>query len=884
MRKLLIILIAVLLSSCMHHKEKPLTADSGYAGLPLEHCSTDLKHLNQVLGWQTSWPSQWQAIILAGPEELKESLKNWDSAPKAINSSIEKLRLGIRMNETAPRPVVLHVLQQVSDLSMLLADENSEYIFKDNVNGDALIWNNLVIENIAPAIADFKIFLRDEYLPKARVQPGLYLTKDGSQCFLNSVSWWTSLELSLDQIDKIGWQYINETRLELLETGTEGETLEDILNRLRVSSDNNQTTVDELINISTSALSRAQKNTHLTFKQRSPQDIVVTMLPQHMHAAFPAGRYAGPLNDATAARYIINPSRPNERRLMAEVISFHEGIPGHHLWATYPRDIPATKFSSGHSGITEGWAIYSEYLADEMGLFSSTFDRQGMLAKHLWAASRLIVEPGLHIHGWSREQAINFMLENTVMSRVEIELEVDRYIAMPGQSLSYILGADLILNERKRARNIMGTDFDIKEFHDVVLGAGTRPLPLVRQDIRAWVDSFDTEKVVDTNISIKKVWTMINDSFGGEHFNLDQWAKINKEFLPHNYHTSDEEHTAIKTILSQLEEPSVRFLTKEEKEAFLNEISGLLPAGIGLIELLSIDIDDRTKILTVITCVPGTPAAKAGLQSGDQIIKINGVHTKKLSLSQAMDKLRVASGTNVTLDVMRNNTPLTFLISSEGARKTPSPVRSFTQNHNDNLIGYIQYLIVANGSAADFREALSSLILKGVDAIVLDMRNNPGGTVDDALTVADLFLKKDSLIASLKAGKDKMIKEYYAIDNPLWEGPTVILQNEGSASAAELIAGALQANNKAIIVGQKSYGKGLMHTLIPLADGATVMFHVGRLISPHNRDILHEMIIPDHIIIQTPSPIMSKHQEEVGTITDLQYQYAVSQILKRRGK
>jgi uncharacterized protein (DUF885 family) len=169
---------------------------------------------------------------------------------------------------------------------------------------------------------------------------------------------------------------------------------------------------------------------------------------------------------------------------MAEVIAFHEGIPGHLHWSSNHKKEPSSGYNSG---ILEGWALYSEYLADEMDLYSTTYDLQGMITKHLWAASRLIVEPGLHLLGWSRENAIHFMIENTVMSRTEIEIEVDRYIAMPGQSLSYILGADLILSERKRARDILGNVFDISEFHDVILESGVRPLPQVRKDIRAWV-------------------------------------------------------------------------------------------------------------------------------------------------------------------------------------------------------------------------------------------------------------------------------------------------------------------------------------------------------------------------------------------------------------
>ena len=875
LKALLVTFTAALLVSCAGYQNKLPVANSGIAKVPLEHCNTDLRYLNQVLGWQGEWPSQWQAVVAGGPEQAEMPLKHWSSASQAITSTIDKLRQGIKMKETAPRAVVLRVQQQVTDLSTELSTANSKYTFNNVDHQNASIWNNLIRKNIAPAVAEFETFLREEYLPEAQESPGLSITKGGSKCFLNAVTWWTSLSFAQHEIEKIGWQYINKTRAEMLKTGNDGEKLEDILGRLRATAANDKTTAEELIRISENALARAYKKTHLVFSKQVPQEIVVTKLPQHLQAAFPAGRYKSSPKGASAAQYIINPSRPNERRLMAEVIAFHEGIPGHHLWATFPRDIPSTKYNTGLSGLTEGWAIYSEYLADEMDLFSSTLDRQGMIAKHLWAASRLIVEPGLHLRGWSREKAINFMQENTVLSRAEIELEVDRYIAMPGQSLSYILGADVILNERKRAREVMGTTFDIKAFHDIVLGAGARPLSVVQDDIRAWVRSSHY------NASISRVWTAINENFGGENFNPDKWVKTKEKFISQDFQTLNQEYAAIESILETLDEPSVRLLRRKEKEAFLNEISGQLPAGIGLVELLSIDIDERTNILTIITCLPQTAAAKAGLRSGDQIVRIDGIPTKGLSLAQSMSKLRGIPGVDLSLDILRGSTPLTFTLTREAAREFPPPVRTFTQRYGDKTIGYIQYLIIAKGSASDFQKGLSSLIRQGVDAIVLDLRNNPGGTVADALAVADLFLEKGAPIATLKAGQDKIVKEYYAKEQATWTGPTAILQNQGSASAAEVIASALRANNKAIIVGEKSYGKGLLHTLTPLADGAAVMFHVGRLISPDNRDILHEMIIPDHLIPQTPSPIMSSNQREVGTATDLQYRHAIFQIFKQ---
>jgi uncharacterized protein (DUF885 family) len=208
----------------------------------------------------------------------------------------------------------------------------------------------------------------------------------------------------------------------------------------------------------------------------------VEALPAAMEASASAGFYRSP-RDGRPAAYVINLSRPDDRRLMAEVIAFHEALPGHHISAALA--LPDGDFNSGYA---EGWALYSEYLADEMGLYSSPLDRAGMMAKHLWAASRLVVEPGLHLHGWSREQAVAFMRRHTALTDAEIAVEVDRYIATPGQSLSYMLGYDRIISARRYAERALGPRFDLRRFHDVVLGPGSRGLDRMHADVVRWAD------------------------------------------------------------------------------------------------------------------------------------------------------------------------------------------------------------------------------------------------------------------------------------------------------------------------------------------------------------------------------------------------------------
>jgi len=493
MKKQCTLLAALLLVYCSQALGIQPVADSGYAAKPLTACKTDLQYLNQLLGWQGGWPSKWRAVAAGDSMSAKQSLAEWQNAPERLLNTIARLRQGISAKHTAPRVVAARVQQQVRALSIELRSLESQYLFDDTNNEHAQAWNVFVLNKLAPAVSGFEAFLRLEYLPNAKEKIGLSALEDGRACYFSAVKWWTSLDMTQAEIEKIGWRVLTQARENLAATAAPGESVDEVLERLRSSATSDTTTEAQLLKISEQALARAHEKSQLVFSKRSAKAIVVEKLPVHLQASFPAGRYVGAKPSAdtateTLSKYIINPSRPNERRLMAEVIAFHEGIPGHHSWFTYPRVEMKKSRQSGHSGLTEGWALYSEYLADEIGLYSSTFDRQGMMAKHLWAASRLIIEPGIHLNGWSREQAIEFMLTNTLLSRTEVELEVDRYIAMPGQSLSYILGSDFIMSERQRARKILGKRFDIKEFHHAVLASGLRSLDLVRIDIREWVE------------------------------------------------------------------------------------------------------------------------------------------------------------------------------------------------------------------------------------------------------------------------------------------------------------------------------------------------------------------------------------------------------------
>lgn len=477
-------LFAAALLAAGHAAAAPPEAGAGYGATPVRGCKTDLSYLNQITGWQTSWPAEWTRIVAApGDAAAQESaMMQWRAAPAALRADIEALRRGLRERRAAPKAVVARVEQQVRDLAAALAADHSAFV--DGPAGDfSDKWRMLMKSEIAPAVAAYERFLRDDYLPKAPEKSALASLADDGRCFADAARWWTSLQMSSTEIEAAGERLLGATRGELLQLSTTREDLQAVLARLRKTPAREPIASDELIAISSAALSRADQALPDWFAAVPTIGLEVKPMPAHLQESSPAGFYQAANGDQNSA-YVINTSRPADRRLMAEAIAFHEGVPGHHLFFGYPRRSASGDFNAG---LAEGWAIYAEKLADEMGLYSTILDREGRLAKHLWAASRLIIEPRLHSGRWMRKDAIRFMRRTTALPEEEIAIEIDRYLAMPGQSLTYMLGADAIVGARERARAAFGADFDIKAFHQVVLEGGMRPLAEVDADVDAWI-------------------------------------------------------------------------------------------------------------------------------------------------------------------------------------------------------------------------------------------------------------------------------------------------------------------------------------------------------------------------------------------------------------
>lgn len=434
-------------------------AGVGAAAAPLVGCSSDLSYLNQITGWQVSWLSELTALAVAPAAERVAALPDWRQAPAALSRDVEALRAG--GGREAPRPVVMRVLEQVEAMA---AKPIAPTI-------DDPAWRSFLDGELRPAVREYASFLREEYLPRARAGSGLVGAPDGLACFERATRMWTSRSLTAAQLETLGEALLGRYRTELVQlAGIQSKDLPALLSKLRDQGMSGKTTRDELLGISRAAIERAAIAMPRWFEGPPLGLMRIEPVPASIEAAFPAGAFV-PGQKGRHPVYQINLSNAPARRAMAEVIAFHEAVPGHAL--AFSR---AGGRGNMNAGYVEGWAVYAEHLADEMGLYSAPEYRTGRLAKHLWAATRLIVEPGLHVRGWSRDQAIRFMRDHTALPLSEIEIEVDRYLAMPGQSLAYMVGYEALRAARAAAERNAGPAFDIRAFHSAILKDGPRPL------------------------------------------------------------------------------------------------------------------------------------------------------------------------------------------------------------------------------------------------------------------------------------------------------------------------------------------------------------------------------------------------------------------------
>lgn len=427
------------------------------------------------------------------------ALKRWRTFDTVVRDEIENLKVGIREGYTAPKVSVEAVLKQLKIVLNQPIEKSPFYSMakRDDEDHFKKQISRIIEDVIHPALHRYGQFLEIEYMQKAREEVGISSLPNGHLCYASKVKELTTLNASAEEIHHFGLEYMKVIYKQVGDIGEREFGVRDIVEVFRLAKEktkNSFHTEQDILKYNHAALQRAHDILPDWFSTTPKSVGIIKPYPLHRAQTGAPGEYSPPNEEGTRPGiFYINTFQPESKsRMDQEAILFHELIPGHHYQVALAYEDkshhPIEKYL-WNAGFGEGWALYVERLSDEMGLYSDNMSRLGMLSNEALRTARLVVDPGLHVMGWSREKAIDYLKKHTVMEEHMIESEVDRYIMLPAQATAYMLGKREIESLRDKAKEKLGSDFDIRAYHHEVLKNGAVTLPMLRAQIDQWIGS-----------------------------------------------------------------------------------------------------------------------------------------------------------------------------------------------------------------------------------------------------------------------------------------------------------------------------------------------------------------------------------------------------------
>ena len=372
---------------------------------------------------------------------------------------------------------------------------------------------------------------------------------------------------------------------------------------------------------------------------------------------------------------------------------------------------------------------------------------------------------------------------------------------------------------------------------------------------------------------VDEVWQIINHQYVDTTFNGLDWQQVRKEYLERSYSNKEDAYDGIRKMLEQLGDPYTRFLNPEEFKNMKIDTSGEL-TGVGI----QIAKDEETDRLIVVSPIEDTPAFEAGILAKDIITKIDGTDTKGMDVNEAVKLIRGKPGTQVTLTIKREAGERDYKITR--AKIQIHPVRASTEDTSIGKVGYIRLSQFSGRASKEMREAIRDLEKEKVVGYILDLRSNPGGLLYSSIDIARMWLQEGTIVSTVDREGEKERK--WANNNALTDKPLAILIDGGSASASEILSGALQDNDRAVLVGTQTFGKGLVQSVRPLGDGSGLAVTIAKYLTPSGRDINKEGIPPD-IVVELEESQRKKLQSDrtlIGTLEDPQFTRALEALGK----
>ncbi len=442
---------------------------------------------------------------LENKKQVLDYLKRLDSLPQRIDYNINLLRASIKEGMAQPRAVFSNYDYTYNKHIVSYSTESEFY--KPFLNLPASLSNRLkdsivkvakksVQKNAIDQYKKIKSFFENEYFPNTRKGLGISTIPNGKEFYQNRINYFTtSSQYSADDIYQIGLNEVARIKEEMQkiidDLGFKG-SFADFLKFLRTDEQFYPKTADELLIFARDIAKRIDAELPKFFKTLPRKPYGVVPVPADLAPNYTGGRYSGSRSETTAGFYWVNTyNLPSRTLYTIPALTAHEAVPGHHLQISLnnelPENIPSFRRRLYLSAYGEGWGLYSEYLADEMNIYTTPYEKFGQLTYEMWRACRLVVDTGVHAKGWTRQQMIDYMSKNTALSIHEVTTEIDRYISWPAQALSYKIGEIKIRELRKKAETALGEKFDIREFHEVILEEGTITLSIMEKRINSYI-------------------------------------------------------------------------------------------------------------------------------------------------------------------------------------------------------------------------------------------------------------------------------------------------------------------------------------------------------------------------------------------------------------
>jgi len=449
---------------------------------------------------------------LSNFKKVEEYLNKLNSLPEFVDQNLTNIRIGLEKGVSQPIVIFDGYESTYNDHITINHLDNYFYspfknlpndisdIQKDSINKVA----KLTIEQVVvPQFKRIKEFFEKEYYPKTRKQIGVSSTPNGKKYYQNRIDYYTtSNEYTAEKIHQIGLDEVARIKSEMKKIIKDLKfkgSFEDFFKFLRTDEQFYAKTPKQLLMFARDIAKRADEQLPRFFKTLPRKPYGVAPVPDAIAPKYTSGRYVGTSKNSTDPGYYwVNTYDLNSRTLYTiPALTVHEAVPGHHLQGALNNElgdeIPSFRKNLYLSAYGEGWGLYTEYLAEEMGLYTTPYEQFGKLTYEMWRACRLVVDTGIHALGWSKQMVLDYMSSNTALSLHEINTETDRYISWPGQALSYKIGELKIRELRSIAEKELGSDFDIREFHEIILSEGTVTLSILESRVLNYIEKANNE-------------------------------------------------------------------------------------------------------------------------------------------------------------------------------------------------------------------------------------------------------------------------------------------------------------------------------------------------------------------------------------------------------